>query len=45
VRGPAAAEDVPGPQGGEDGVQRRQSWLLPLPDQTMLMRATVLRPP
>jgi len=43
--GPAAAEDVPGPQGGEEGVQRRQSWLLPLPDQTMLMRATVMRPP
>jgi hypothetical protein len=35
----------PARKAGEEGAQRRQSWLLPLPDQTMLMRATVLRPP
>jgi dienelactone hydrolase len=43
--GAATAENVAGPQGAEEGPQRRQAWLLPLPDQTMLMRATVLRPP
>ena len=35
---------APGPQGPEDGAWRRQSWLLPIPGERLLMHATVLRP-
>jgi dienelactone hydrolase len=39
-----AAQTSPGPQGPEDGATRRQLWLIPLPGERLLMRATVLRP-
>ncbi len=34
-----------GPQGAEDGVIRRQSWLIPAQDRSTLMWTTVSRPP
>src|SRR2546422_3935162 len=43
--GTAAAQETPGPQGREEGPFRRQLWLIPIPGETMLMRAAVLRPP
>lgn len=42
---PAAGQKVPGPQGPEEGAARRQLWLIPLPGERLLMRATVMRPP
>jgi dienelactone hydrolase len=33
-----------GPQGSEEGVIRRQSWLIPAQDRITLMRTTVFRP-
>jgi dienelactone hydrolase len=41
----AAGQDAPGPLGPEEGIWRRQPWLVPLPAQDMLMRATLMRPP
>ena len=37
-------EQRPGPQGPEEGALRRQLWLIPLPGEQLLMRASVLRP-
>jgi dienelactone hydrolase len=39
------AENSPGPQGPEEGVIRRQSWLIPAQDRMTMMRTTVFRPP
>jgi dienelactone hydrolase len=36
---------TPGPQGPEDGAARRQLWLIPIPGEQLLMRATLMRPP
>lgn len=36
---------APGPLGVEQGAFRRQTWLVPLPGERLLMHATVLRPP
>lgn len=38
-------QNAPGPQGPEEGPERHQVWLLPLPGERLLMRAAVLRPP
>jgi dienelactone hydrolase len=38
------AQTTPGPQGPEDGAARRQLWLIPIPGEQLLMRATVMRP-
>ena len=46
--GPQALEigdELPGPQGAEEGAWRRQTWLIPLPGERLLMHAAVLRPP
>jgi dienelactone hydrolase len=40
----ARAQISIGPQGPEQGPIRQQSWLIPAPDRTTLMRATVFRP-
>ena len=42
---PAVGQQIPGPQGPEEGISRRQLWLLSLPGERMLMRALVFRPP
>jgi len=43
--GPADAQQMPGPQGPpEAGGFHRQLWLIPIPGETILMRATVMRP-
>jgi hypothetical protein len=39
------AQVLVGPQGPEQGVIRRQTWLIPAQDHTTLMRTTVIRPP
>jgi dienelactone hydrolase len=40
-----AGQTRAGPQGPEAGAERRQIWLIPIPGERLLMRATVLRPP
>ena len=40
----AVLSNMPGPQGVEEQVSRRQLWLIPSPDPGHLMRATLLRP-
>jgi dienelactone hydrolase len=42
---PAPAQTNQGPQGPEQGRDRRQLWLIPAQDKTILMRANVFRPP
>ncbi len=42
--GAVDAQELPGPQGPETGASRRQLWLLPIPDERLLMHAIVLRP-
>ncbi|MCX7313431.1 MAG: prolyl oligopeptidase family serine peptidase [Alphaproteobacteria bacterium] len=42
---PARAQKSAGPQGPEDGVIRRQLWLLPAQDRSTMMWTTVFRPP
>src|SRR5262249_12865070 len=48
---PQDLEDAPwlrqsaGPQGPNEGMQRRQPWLLPIPGERVLMHATLFRPP
>jgi dienelactone hydrolase len=41
----ALAQKTAGPQGPEEGVIRRQSWLIPAQDRTTLMWTMVARPP
>jgi dienelactone hydrolase len=41
----ARAEPFAGPQGAEQGLLRRQKWLLPSPQPGVLMHTTVFRPP
>jgi dienelactone hydrolase len=41
----ARAQVSIGPQGAEEGVIRRQNWLIPAQDRITLMRTTVFRPP
>jgi dienelactone hydrolase len=43
--GLARAGEIAGPQGPAQGVWREQPWLIPIPDQNLLMHAKVLRPP
>src|SRR4051794_24602619 len=45
LRASELGEGSPGPQGAETGAWRSQKWLIPLPDEQLLMHATVLRPP
>jgi len=40
----AGAQVSIGPQGAEEGVIRRQSWLIPAQDRNTLMRTTLFRP-
>jgi len=42
--GISSDESVAGPQGPEEASSRRQRWLIPLPEQRLLMVATVWRP-
>jgi dienelactone hydrolase len=42
---PALAAPNQGPQGAEEGQFRRQLWLVPSQDKSVLMRTNVLRPP
>lgn len=42
--GEDAVAGVAGPQGPEEGETRRQPWLIPLHGQSLLMRATLMRP-
>src|SRR6185436_2414607 len=42
---PARAQNSSGPQGPEEGVIRRQSWLIPAQDRSTMMWTTVFRPP
>ena len=39
------AQNSSGPQGPEEGVIRRQTWLIPAPDRSTMMWTTVFRPP
>ena len=39
------AQNSSGPQGPEEGVIRRQSWLIPAQDRSTMMWTTVFRPP
>ena len=41
----AGAQVSIGPQGAEEGVIRRQSWLIPAQDRSTLMWTSVFRPP
>jgi dienelactone hydrolase len=41
----ARAQNSSGPQGPEEGVIRRQSWLIPAQDRSTMMWTTVFRPP
>ena len=41
---PRDAQGTPGPQGAEQGPSRRQLWLIPGPDNRILMRTVVHRP-
>lgn len=41
----AHAQNSAGPQGPEEGVIRRQTWLIPAQDYRTMMRTTVFRPP
>ncbi|MBW8852987.1 MAG: alpha/beta fold hydrolase, partial [Bradyrhizobium sp.] len=41
----ARAQNSSGPQGPEEGVIRRQSWLIPAQDLSTMMWTTVFRPP
>jgi dienelactone hydrolase len=41
----ARAQKSIGPQGPEEGVIRRQTWLIPAQDRTTMMWTTVFRPP
>src|SRR4051812_49462350 len=41
----ARTENSSGPQGPEEGVIRRQSWLIPAQDLSTMMWTTVFRPP
>jgi dienelactone hydrolase len=41
----ARAQNSIGPQGPEEGVIRRQSWLIPAQDRATMMKTTVFRPP
>lgn len=43
--GSARAQNSIGPQGPEEGVIRRQTWLIPAQDMRTLMWTTVFRPP
>jgi dienelactone hydrolase len=45
LHGSAQAQKSAGPQGPEDGVIRRQSWLIPAQDAATLMWTNVFRPP
>src|SRR5262245_36765212 len=39
------AQVIPGPQGPEEGVIRRQLWLIPAHDRVTIMRTSLYRPP
>lgn len=41
----ARAQKNIGPQGPEEGVIRRQSWVIPTQDRSTMMKATLFRPP
>src|SRR3954462_8480375 len=41
----ARAQNSAGPQGSEEGVIRRQAWLIPAQDRSTLMWTIVFRPP
>src|SRR5258707_14243780 len=41
----ARAQNSSGPQGPEEGVIRRQTWLIPAQDRSTMMWTTVFRPP
>lgn len=43
--GTASVANLPGPQGVEEGVGRKQLWLIPSPQSGRMMRAVLYRPP
>src|SRR5262249_16329952 len=43
--GSAVVSNLPGPQGAEEGVGRKQLWLIPSPQSGAMMRAVLYRPP